>query len=226
MKTELERIAGVTLEKKDGKLHYSGYLDLGGTGITSLPDNLTVGGSLDIRGTGITSLPDNLTVGGSLYLDGTGITDESKVNRNAPTFHTWRDRRYIKADNIFSVIVSQRGNVYRIRQIAKTEITYLVTNGRGRWAHGDTLEEAKKDLIYKISDRDKSDYENMTLESEVTFEEAIEMYRVITGACSSGTRGFVENRLKSKKEKYTISEVIELTKREYGSRAIQDFFHK
>ncbi|MFP9482766.1 hypothetical protein AB6D47_14755, partial [Pectobacterium brasiliense] len=47
---------------------------LGGTGITSLPDNLSVGGSLDLRGTGITSLPDNLSVGGSLYLRGTGIT--------------------------------------------------------------------------------------------------------------------------------------------------------
>ncbi|MFP9521275.1 hypothetical protein AB6D43_14030, partial [Pectobacterium brasiliense] len=46
-----------------------GSLDLRGTGITSLPDNLSVGGSLDLRGTGITSLPDNLSVGGSLYLD-------------------------------------------------------------------------------------------------------------------------------------------------------------
>ena len=31
-----------------------GGLDLRGTGITSLPDNLTVGGWLDLRGTGIT----------------------------------------------------------------------------------------------------------------------------------------------------------------------------
>ncbi|OKP30183.1 hypothetical protein BSQ40_06830 [Serratia fonticola] len=39
-----------------------------GTGITSLPDNLTVGGYLDLRGTGITSLPDNFSCD-SLYLD-------------------------------------------------------------------------------------------------------------------------------------------------------------
>ena len=46
------------------------------TGITALPDNLTVGGSLDLENcTGITALPDNLTVGGSLYLENcTGIT--------------------------------------------------------------------------------------------------------------------------------------------------------
>ena len=39
----------------------NGSLDLNGcTGITSLPDNLTVGGSLYLSGTGITSLPDKI----------------------------------------------------------------------------------------------------------------------------------------------------------------------
>jgi len=51
-----------------------GNLDLNGTNITSLPDDLTVDGSLYLEGTNITSLPDNLTVGGSLYLKGTNIT--------------------------------------------------------------------------------------------------------------------------------------------------------
>ncbi|WP_425107203.1 PcfJ domain-containing protein [Ancylobacter sp.] len=54
------------------------WLDLSGTGITSLSENLTVGGSLYLSGTGITSLPENLTVGGSLYLSGTGITSLSE----------------------------------------------------------------------------------------------------------------------------------------------------
>ncbi len=47
-----------------------GDLDLRGTGITSLPEGLTVGGNLYLRGTGITSLPEGLTVGGDLYLEG------------------------------------------------------------------------------------------------------------------------------------------------------------
>ena len=70
----LEKIAGIKLEKKDGKLYYSGSLYLEGTQITSLPDNLTVGGYLYLEGTQITSLPENLTVGGSLDLEGTQIT--------------------------------------------------------------------------------------------------------------------------------------------------------
>ncbi|MFN1150254.1 hypothetical protein ACJ0RR_005082, partial [Serratia liquefaciens] len=44
------------------------------SGITALPDNLSVGGWLDLSGTSITALPDNLNVGGSLYLSGTSIT--------------------------------------------------------------------------------------------------------------------------------------------------------
>lgn len=206
MKTELERIANISLENKNDKLYY--------------------GGSLDLRGTQITQLPDNLTVGGSLYLRGTQITDTSKVSRNTPTIYTWRNRKYIKADNVFSELVSQKGNVYRIRQIGSAKIGYLVTDGNGKWSHGSTLKEAKDDLIYKSSNRDKSEYENLSLESEVTFEEAIEMYRVITGACSFGTREFVQNRLKEKKDKYTISEIIQITGKEYGGNTFASFFKK
>ena len=65
----------LTLDKAKQMMEKSGgSLDLRGTQITSLPDNLTVGGSLDLRGTQITSLPDNLTVGGWLDLSGTQIT--------------------------------------------------------------------------------------------------------------------------------------------------------
>ena len=79
MRQEIEKFRkemGVNLIIKDGKPFYGGSLDLENcTGITALPDNLTVGGYLDLENcTGITALPDNLTVGGSLYLRGTGIT--------------------------------------------------------------------------------------------------------------------------------------------------------
>ena len=77
MKQEIEKFrkeTGVDLVIKDSKPFYGGSLYLRGTGITALPDNLTVGDYLDLRGTGITALPDNLTVGDSLDLRGTGIT--------------------------------------------------------------------------------------------------------------------------------------------------------
>ncbi len=66
-------LRGTGITQLPDNLSVGGSLYLRGTGITQLPDNLSVGGSLYLRGTGITQLPDNLSVGGSLYLEGTGI---------------------------------------------------------------------------------------------------------------------------------------------------------
>ena len=67
-------LRGTEITALPDNLTVGGWLDLRDTGITALPDNLTVGGWLDLSGTKITALPDNLTVGGSLYLSDTGIT--------------------------------------------------------------------------------------------------------------------------------------------------------
>ena len=128
-------------------------------------------------------------------------------------------------DGIFSKVISHKGNIYKISQIGKTKERYLITDGNGKWAHGDTLKEAKDDLVYKISNRDKSKYENLTLESELTFEEAIECYRVISGACATGTKMFVKGNPDVKKEKYTIAEMIKITKEQYGGNSFEEFFN-
>ena len=88
------------------------------------------------------------------------------------------------------------------------------------------MKEAKEDLIFKISNRSKRDFEHLTVESEVTLEEAIECYRVVTGACSFGAKDFVQNKLTEKKEVYLISEVIDKTSGEYGSEEFKSFFLK
>lgn len=178
--------------------------------------------------------------GGSLDLRGTGITDTSKVTktlsaeakrkiaakRNMMVVWEWSNRTYIKVDGIFSVVDSHHGNVWRVHQLGDSKQTYIVTDGENHYAHGDTIEEARKDLVYKTCDRDKSEYERLTLDSELTYSEAIECYRVITGACSAGTRQFCENILTVKKEKYTIKEMIELTRGQYGSETFKKFFAK
>ena len=215
------------------------YLYLRGTGITSLPDGLTVGGGLYLRGTGITSLSKGLTIGESIYLRDTGITGMSNVTwtlsakdrkkisdaQNRPI--TWKrdGREYIMVDRIFTAVDSHHGNVYRVHKLGCEKQLYLVTDGDNHWAHGDTLQEARVDLIYKINDRDTSMYDGMTLDSTLTFEEAIVAYRTITVACSPGTRDYINNRLlKPHKAKYTIREIISLTEGEYGSERFMEFF--
>ena len=154
------------------------------------------------------------------------IKDVSKIKRNAPAIYIWKNHKYIKCDGIFNVVVSHHGNVYKVKDIGRTKEYYLVGDGNGKWAHGDTIDDAKKDLLYKISNRDKTGYKNLTLDSILSYEEAIECYRVITGACSSGTKGFCENRLGEIKNHYTIREIIELTEGEYGNNEFKDFFQQ
>ena len=220
-------LEGTQIQSLPDNLTVGGSLYLKGTRIQSLPDNLTVGGSLYLRGTRIQSLPDNLTVGGSLYLGGTQITDTSMVNRKFNVNMVdklWSNSKFIKVDEMFAEKVSHHGNVWEVKKISGTKTFFIVTDGNGKYAHGNTIQEAKKDLIYKMSNRDKSEYENLTLDSELSFEEAIECYRVITGACSFGTKDFVENYLSKKKDKYTVQEMIELTRGRYGNRTFEDFF--
>lgn len=237
-------------------LTVGGGIDLSNSSIKTLPQNLTVHGFLDLDETNIKSLPDNLTVGGYLSLEGTKIEDVPKDSiicgciyyNNNRVFHPalpiekntklkkiqeepifWKSNgvRYIKVDEILSIIDSQHGNVYRTHQVGYDKELYIVTDGENNWAHGETLKEAKLDLIYKISDRDTSAYKNMSLDDVLTFEEAIIAYRTITGACSTGTRYFIEHRLpEPRKETYTIGEIIELTDNEYGSDKFKEFFKK
>ena len=232
------------------------FLDLGDTNITSLPDNLTVGGYLDLEYSNIIKIPNNLTVYGYLCLEGTKIEevpndsliygciyyndnrmvhpslpleyyDKRQKFRNEPIFWESNGAKYIKVDDILSIIDSHHGNVYRTHQVGYDKELYIVTDGENNWAHGETLKEAKLDLIYKNSDRDTSAYKNMSLDDVLTFEEAIIAYRTITGACSAGTRYFIEHRLpEPRKETYTIGEIIELTDNEYGCDKIKEFFGK
>ena len=67
-------------------------------------------------------------------------------------------------------------------------------------------------------------YKDLTLDSILSKDECIRMYRVITGACESGTKYFVSKQEPSKiKDKYSISELIELTKGQYGNNKLVQF---
>lgn len=92
------------------------------------------------------------------------------------------------------------------------------------YAHCVTLRDGIADLQFKLmKDRGASQYKNMNLDSLVKKEEAITMYRIITGACKQGTEHFVNN-LKELKEEYTIREMIDLTKNQYGWEQFREFF--
>ena len=122
-------------------------------------------------------------------------------------------------------MINHKGNVWRVKKLNNPKEFYLVTNGFGKYAHGDTLEQAREDLVYKISESaDKSKYEKLALNSTLSFEQGVEAYRVITGACSFGVKDFVTTKGVEKNKAYSVAEIIELTKGSYGSESFKQFF--
>ena len=213
-----------------------GCLHMKETKIKKLRDNLVID-CLSAMDSSLTELPKNLVVYGGLYIENTIInhlSDDCLAPRIFCDFEL-KDERYEKykvLDKCYKLkdeivnIIHPSGREF-LRTGVNEPIYYVVTDGNGHWAHGDTLEDAKEDLIFKISKRDKSEYESLTLDSELPYNEAIDCYRVITGACKTGTRDYIEHRLPNpRKEKYTIGEMIELTKDEYGGRTFREFFEK
>ena len=222
-------------------LTVGGGLDLSDTKITSLPDNLTVGGDLDLGRTKITSLPDNLTVGGDLDLGRTKITSlpdslavglsvlsKSARIRNSKNYKHLHNGDYVEGNYLYA-----DGILTHVKHAKKIgEYTFYVGKIPGKnvlfdgkyYAHCKTFREGVRDVEFKrASDRGAEQYRSLTLDSEVSLDEAITMYRVITGACQQGTESFVSS-LRDTKDRYTIREMISITEGQYGARTFESFF--
>ena len=191
---------GLTEDQFHGRAEYSGSLDL--SSLTSIPDGF------------------NPTVGGSLYLS-SGL---SAPTTPAPQLLSWEDGKYILVDDMFCEVIHKRGNVWKAKTVNKRNVFYIVTDGNGKYAHGDTIKNARSSLAYKINeDASIENYKSLTVDSVLTFAEAIQCYRVITKACEFGVKSFVSER-DIKARSYTIREMIALTNGRYGSKAFEQFF--
>lgn len=173
------------------------------------------GGDLWLSGTNITKLPDGLTVGGTLWLEGTNIT-RLKDGDYVPN-------KYLYADGILTHVKKKKKIDKYTYYIGKINGRNVVSDGKN-YAHCVSFKRGVADLAFKeAKDRGAEQYKNLTLDSRVSTDKAIEMYRVITGACEEGTNMFV-SEIKELKESYTIQEIIDITKGSYGSSVFADFF--
>ena len=179
------------------------------------------GGSLYLSGTQITQLPEGLTVGGYLYLSGTQITnkDNYKQLRNGD----YVPRKYLYCDGILTHIKRSKKLGKYVYYIGKINDKNVISDGT-LFAHCKNLREGIADIEYKkAKDRGANQYKGLTLDSVVKTEDAITMYRIITGACKAGTEQFLQS-LGELKDEYTVQEIIELTKGQYGSETLKKFF--
>ena len=214
-------ISGTPITSLPQGLTLAGSLDISGTQITSLPQGLTVGGFLYLIGTPITSLPEGLTLGAGLYISGTQITNKTKYKKLKNGDYV--PGRYLYADGILTHVKRKRvlyGYTYYVGKIKGRNVIYDGKN----YAHCKNFKSGVEDLAFKAAkDRGSEQYRNMRVDTELSVEEAKTMYRVITGACQAGTNAFVES-LGKLKDKYTIAEMIDLTRGQYGSATFKDFW--
>lgn len=226
------------ITKLPDNLTVRGDLDLSYSTITKLPDDLTVGGYLDLMNTEIIKLPDNLTVGGSLFLSNTRIKelpDDLSVGNfiytNKGILHSAKKLhqgdyvpgRYLYADGILTLIKKTRSVGPYTVYVGRIKGKNVVSDGK-YYAHCNKIHDGIADLNFKATkDRKLEEYKTLTLDSRITPEEAIIMYRSITGACRQGTQRFVDG-LGKLKEFYSLEEILDLTEGQYGFEAFQNFF--
>ena len=183
------------------------------------------GGSLYLSGTQISSLPDNLTVGGYLYLSGTQISSSERKKVKRLHDGDYVPGRYLYADGILTHVKRKRTfGKYTFYQ-GKIRGRNVIFDGEN-YAHCKTFKDGAHDLIFKkAKDRGAEQYKSLTLDSEVAKDYAITMYRIITGACQAGTEQFLST-IKEFKDKYTVRELIEITRGQYGAFTFEDFFKR
>ena len=186
-----------------------------------MPDNLIVGASLDLVSTEITSLPDNLTVG--TRIRSFSISDIQKNTVRKLRNGDYVENRYLYADNILTHVKRCKNIGGYTVYIGKIPGKNVVSDGT-HYAHCNKIRDGIADLLFKVAEsRGVEQYKGMSLNTELTVEEAVTMYRIITGACRQGSDSFVKS-LGELKEKYTIQECIEITKGQYNAKIFEEFF--
>ena len=185
-----------------------------------------MGGSLDLSGTSIQTLPDNLTVGGSLDLSGTSIQDKRKEKRKVKNLKNgdYVAGRYLYADNILTHVVKTKKVGEYTLYIGKIPGRNVASDGTN-YAHCNKLRDGIADLAFKAAkDRGADQYKGLSLDTELTVSEMVTAYRIITGACRQGSEAFVNSLGNDLKEKYTIREAIQITKGQYNAAKFAEFF--
>ena len=148
--------------------------------------------------------------------------------RNRPIIWEWNNKKYIKVDNMFTVIDSCKGNVYRVHSIGSDKVMYLVTDGNNNWAHGDTLHQAHRDMNAKAMEKrplkDRIDMFRKQFsdpDKKIPARDLYDWHHTLTGSCEAGRNHFArEHGIDIDKDSFTVREFISLTCKSYGSDAI------
>ena len=110
-----------------------------------------------------------------------------------------------------------------IYYVGKIKDLNVVTDG-AFYAHCKSFKSGVTDIEFKKArGRGSEQYKSLTLDSVVKYEDAVVMYRIITGACQVGTQQFIDG-LREVKDEYTVREIVALTAGAFGGGTFKAFF--
>ena len=207
-----------SVDMPDNFIKSSGGIEVHQSATLTAP-NLATSGSIDVH-QGATLTAPNLATSGWIRKEA-----ESKRQvgiKNGDLFGA--DKNILYADGIFIIFKS----VKEIQGIkfyqSKFKHTISCATDGTYWAHGKSLKICISDLMFKsANDRGADQYKGIDINKYVSFEQAVIMYRIITGACSGGIESFISG-LQDVKDEYSPNEIIELTKGQHGNDVFRRFF--
>ena len=207
--------------KLDALKSVGGYLYINASAKLDAPLLESVGGYLYINASA--KLDALKSVGGDLYIN-------EKTELTAGKLYCGGYKKFKIIDNIGCVVLSSKQSngvtvlLCRHSKIKNQKVVgdkFYVAQRGGNNAHGKTVAEATQELLFKTGSRDVSQYRNMGRDTAKTPAEWAIVYRMITGACQYGTNKFIESH-RTLKKKYKLSEIVSLTKGQYGHEKFVD----
>jgi hypothetical protein len=184
--------------------------------LTTLPEGVTLsaGGYLDLSS--LTTLPEGVTLSAGGYLDLSSLTTEEQTYQGKAI-------RLRTIDGYTMRLISKRKigpvtlwSAQHFKGDPKTDKRSFVAQDGETYAHGDTAESALRDLRFKIASRD-FDVDDLVAKIKARGTVEFNDYRLLTGACESGTRQhLIERGQDPDAESIPLAEALALSKGGYG----------
>ena len=163
--------------------------------------------------------------GQKFEINGKNVVQINDFEAEEISFDTWLERGYVNADGIIQKLIDRTKDgeieIFKVADFKKKE-SFVVRKG-DKFAHGDTLVEAKADLEFKINGSDTSRFKKWKKDELKPVGEMIVAYRAITGACSKGVRDFIKT-VPNLPEAVSPEMVIGLIGDSYGAVEFKEFF--
>lgn len=189
------------------------YITARGYVVTRDGDAISCAGYLDLDS--LTSLPEGVSLSAGGYLGLDSLTSETQVYQGQTI-------RLRKIDYTTMRLISSRkvGDVtlwraqYFLGHLDTDHRCYVAQDGDD-YAHGESAEEALRDLRFKVAQRDLDPDElvaEIKARGVVTFND----YRLLTGACAEGLRDGLRQRGRPDAEDMPLAEALALCVGGYG----------